>query len=80
MPTPEENQLTPGQGLPAPVCSPSTGWVRCGWIANPPSPETRKTYEQLKARAQQSDHGEERFAVDRADGSGADCYYREANT
>jgi hypothetical protein len=21
MPTPEENQLTPGQGLPAPVCS-----------------------------------------------------------
>ena len=32
MPTPEENQLTPGQGLPAPLCSADRGrWERSEW-------------------------------------------------
>lgn len=56
-----------------------TKWVRYSWIKNPPLPECRASYSELKLREMGSDHGEERLVIDRDDGSGADCYYREAN-
>ena len=53
------------------------GWIPVGWIMNPPCSFLGKTFEEMKAHACRSDHGEERITIDRADGTGADCYYRE---
>ena len=55
----------------------SQGWIWTGWIMNPPSPICKKNYAELKVQAAKIDHGEERLVIDRPDGSGADCYYRE---
>jgi hypothetical protein len=53
-----------------------SGWVKVARIENPPFPECGMSYEQLKERAMESDHGEERLVIEHPDGSGADCYYR----
>lgn len=50
------------------------GWIYCGWIQNPPA---ISTYEKLKENSLRSDHGEVRITVDRIDGSGCNCFYKE---
>lgn len=51
------------------------GWTYCGWI-----PFEIPDFEDLKAKALKSDHGEERKVVERSDGSGVNCFYREASS
>jgi hypothetical protein len=66
----------------APTAGSSSGeWIWCGWIKDDPACHALIgiTYEELQRRALRSDHGEERLLVDRADGSGVNCFYRETN-
>lgn len=52
---------------------PDDSWEWIGWIKNPP---VVSTYQELKSRAAKVSSAEERLVLDRADGSGADCYLR----
>lgn len=57
------------------------GWTLTGKIHYPINPGLKKsgaTFETLCEDARRADHGEERKVVILEDGTGADCYHREA--
>ena len=57
------------------------GWILTGKIHYPIHPAVKKsgaTFETLCEDARKTDHGEERKVVILGDGTGANCYHREA--
>lgn len=76
------NNTVKGGSSPASCSSSSGEWIYCGWIKNDPPLHKMMgtTFKKLKRRSLRSDHGEERMLVDRKDGDGVNCFYRETNS